>query len=104
MCFLRRAIYGLKQSLRAWFAKLSGLLSSYGFTSCIVDHTVLINKTQGDIVILVVYVDDVLLTGSDDTNIYATKTYLQQHLSILDFGVHDTFLGLSLRIRTRSWL
>ena len=76
MCFLQQAIYGLKQSPRAWLAKLSGLLSSSSFTSCAVDPTVLIKKTQGDIVILVVHVDDILLTGSDDTSIYATKTYL----------------------------
>ena len=77
VCFLRRVIYGLKQSLHAWFAKLSGLLSMFGFTSCATDPIVLIKKTQGGLVILAVYVDDVLLTRSDDTRIYPTKTYLQ---------------------------
>ena len=45
VCFLRRGIYGLKQSPRAWFAKLSGLLSTFGFTSCAANPTVLIKKT-----------------------------------------------------------
>ena len=76
MCFLRRAIYGLKQSPRAWFAKFSGLLSAFGFTSCATDPTVLTKKTKGGVVILAVYVDDIILTGSDDTGILATKTYL----------------------------
>ena len=46
----------------------------------------LTKKTKGGLVILVVYVDDIILTGSDDTSILATKTYLQQHLSIRDLG------------------
>ena len=76
MCFLRRAIYGLKQGPCDWFAKLSGLLSAFGFTSYIFDPTMLIKKTQGGLVILAVYVDDILLTGSDNSGIYNTKTYL----------------------------
>ena len=42
VCFLQRAIYGLKQSPRAWFAKFSSLLFAFGFTSCMTDPTVLI--------------------------------------------------------------
>ena len=94
VCFLQKAIYGLKQSPRAWFAKFSGLLSAFGFTSCAADPTVLTKKTKGGLVILAVYVDDIILTGSDDTSILATKTYLQQHLSIRDLGSPRYFLGI----------
>ena len=94
VCFLRKAIYGLKQSPRAWFAKFSGLLSAFGFTSCAADPTVLTKKTKGGLVILAVYVDDIILIGSDDTGILATKTYLQQHLSIRDLGSPRYFLGI----------
>ena len=59
VCFLRKAIYGLKQSPRAWFAKFSGLLSAFGFTSCATDPTVLTKKTKGGLVILAGYVDDI---------------------------------------------
>ena len=38
--------------------------------------------------------DDILLTGCDDTCIQATKTYLQQHLIILDLGSPRYFLGI----------
>ena len=41
----------------------------------------LIKKTQGGLIMFEVYVDDILLTGSDDTSIHATKTYLHQHLN-----------------------
>ena len=61
---------------RALFAKLSGLLSTFGFTSCASDLIVLIKKTRDSLVIIAVFVDDILLIGSHDTSIHATKTYL----------------------------
>ena len=54
----------------------------------------LTKKTKGGLAILVVYDDDIILTGSDDTGILATKTYLQQHLSIHDLGSPKYFLGI----------
>ena len=94
MCFLRRAIYGLKKSPRAWFAKLCGLLFTFGVASCATNPTMLIKQTQGGLIILTIYVDDILLTGSDDTSIHATKTHLQQHLSICDLASSRYFLGI----------
>ena len=54
----------------------------------------LIKKTQDGLVILEVYVNDVLLTGSDDTSIHASKTSLQQYLSICDLRSPRYFLGI----------
>ena len=62
MCFLRQAIYKLKESTHAWFAKFSGLLSTFSFTSCAVIPIMLTKMTSGSLIILVVYVDDILLT------------------------------------------
>ena len=93
VCFLRRAIYELKQSPRAWFAKFSGLLSAFGFTSCAVNPTALTKKTKSGLIILAVYVDAIILTRSDDTGILATNTYLQQNL-IRDLGSPRYFMGI----------
>ena len=54
----------------------------------------LTKKTKGGPVLLAVYVDDIILTGSDDTSILATKTYLHQHLSIRDLVSPRYFLGI----------
>ena len=54
VCFMRRAIYGLEQSPRVWFAEFSGLLSAFGFTSCATNPTMLTKKTKGGLVILIV--------------------------------------------------
>ena len=79
-------------SPHAWFAKFNGLLSIFGFTSCLVDLTVLTKKTKCGLVILAVYVDDILLIGSDETNILATKAYLQHYLIIRDLGSPRYFI------------
>ena len=54
----------------------------------------LTKKTKGGLVILVVYIDAIILTGSDDTSILATKTYLQQHLNIRDLGSPTYFMRI----------
>ena len=54
----------------------------------------LTKKTMSGLVTLKVYVDDIILTGSDDTRILATKTYLQQLLSIRDLESTRYFLGI----------
>ena len=74
------------KSPRAWFAKFSGLLFAFGFTSSATDPTVLTKKTKGGLFILAIYIDDIILTRSDNTSILTSKTYLQQHLNIRDLG------------------
>ena len=66
VCLLKKAIYGLKQSPRAWFHKFSQLLFAYGFVSTVSDPTVMWKRTPHGCVILAVYVDDIIITGSDD--------------------------------------
>ena len=54
----------------------------------------LTKKTKGGLLIIAVYVDNIILTGSDDTGILAMKAYLQQHLSIRDLGSTRYLLGI----------
>ena len=73
VCMLKKAIYRHKQSPRAWFKKLSRVVTDGGFHKCTVDHSVFYRKTSGGCVVLVVYVDDILLTRSDAVAISDTK-------------------------------
>ena len=72
VCRLKKAIYGLKQSLRAWFEKFSITISGIGFHRCHSDHSVFVRRTKSGIVVLTVYVDDILLTGSDSAGLLET--------------------------------
>lgn len=65
VCFLQKAIYGLRQAPRAWYAQLSQFLCSHGFKMSHCDNSLFIRHTPTSVVILLVYVDDILLTDSD---------------------------------------
>jgi len=57
---LKKAIYGLKQSARAWFEKFSITISGIGFHRCHSNHSVFVRRTKSGIIVLTVYVDDIL--------------------------------------------
>ncbi|CAA7396923.1 unnamed protein product [Spirodela intermedia] len=83
----------LKWSQHAWFTKFSCLLTTFNFSSYVVDLTILTKKTKGSLVIFAVYIDDIFMIGSDDADIHYIKAHLQQHLSICDLGTLRYFLG-----------
>ena len=70
---LKKAIYGLKQSPRAWYNKLSTTLNGRGFRKSELDHTLFTLNTPSGIIVFLVYVDDIIITGSDKEGIRATK-------------------------------
>ncbi|KAL0549125.1 hypothetical protein IC582_013605 [Cucumis melo] len=64
VCLLHRALYGLKQTPRAWFATFSSTITQLGFTSSPHDTALFTRHTPHDIVLLL-YVDDMIITGHD---------------------------------------
>ena len=82
LCNLYRAIYGLKQSLCAWFGKFSKLIFSQGLTPCEVDPSVFQTSNSTRCIILVVYVNDILIIGSNIVGITQIKASLNRHLTI----------------------
>ena len=64
VCKLKRSLYGLKQSPRTWFKKFNMTLSRLGYKQGQVNHILFIKPTEnGKRVILIVYVDDIIVTG-----------------------------------------
>ncbi|WZZ70893.1 hypothetical protein YC2023_082263 [Brassica napus] len=93
---LKKAIYGLKQSPRAWYNKLSTTLNGRGFKKSELDHTLFTLTTPSGIICLLVYVDDIIITGSDKAGIKATKEFLKSVFEIKDLGEMKYFLGIEL--------
>ncbi|KAL0392174.1 UNVERIFIED_CONTAM: Sucrose transport protein SUC4 [Sesamum radiatum] len=96
VCKLKKAIYGLKQSPKAWFDKFSRIIGEFGFSRCQVDHSVFVQTTRSGMVVLAVYVDDILITDSDIVGIEEAKTYLRKHFITKDLGRPRYFLGIEI--------
>ena len=65
VCKLEHALYGLKQSPRAWFGRFSLAMRRYGFDQSNTDHTLFLKHRQRKVTALIVYVDDMIITGDD---------------------------------------
>ena len=76
VCKLKKAIYGIKQSPQAGFDKFSRIFSEVELQKYYSDHSVFIHRTSSDTMILVVYVNDIPLTGSD-VGIMKAKEYMR---------------------------
>ena len=96
VCRLQRSLYGLKQASRQWFTKLSGLLTSLGFEKSHSDHSLFLRFTGSITTVLLVYVDDIILTGNSESEIQDVINLLDQAFKINDLGNLKYFLGLEI--------
>ncbi|GAA0143531.1 hypothetical protein LIER_04197 [Lithospermum erythrorhizon] len=95
---LKKSLYGLKQASRQWFSKLNKTLLQLGYTQSKNDISLYIRNSSTGIVIVTVYVDDILLTGSDNEGIVQLKSVLHAQFSIKDLGALHFFLGFEIGI------
>ncbi|RVW42679.1 Retrovirus-related Pol polyprotein from transposon RE2 [Vitis vinifera] len=87
VCRLRRSLYGLKQSPRTWFDRFSSVVQEFGMLRSTADHSVFYHHNSlGQCIYLVVYVDDIVITGSDQDGIQKLKQHLFTHFQTKDLG------------------
>ena len=101
-CRLHKSIYGLKQSPRAWYAKLSYALVEFGFTKSSADSSMFVKLTKNSTTIVLVYVDDLIITGNNESEIGAIKQHLKNKFDIKDLGQLTYFLGIELANSTKG--
>ncbi|KAK4275258.1 hypothetical protein QN277_018373 [Acacia crassicarpa] len=94
VCKLNKALYGLKQAPRAWFAKLSTYLHTLGFYASKANPCLFINKTEDHITYLLVYVDDLVITGSNEGLLQGFIQQMSTAFSLKDLGELSFFLGI----------
>lgn len=96
VCKLNKAIYGLKQAPRAWFDKLKSALFQHGFVASRCDPSLfLLNQGQLHVMILV-YVDDIIITGNFAPFINSLIKHLNDTFSLKQLGQLDYFLGIEV--------
>ena len=96
VCHLKKSIYGLKQASRQWNQKLTSVLSSHGFVQSRADYSLFVKKYESDFTAILIYVDDLLITGNSLSDIQNIKTILNDTFTIKDLGDARFFLGMEL--------
>jgi hypothetical protein len=96
VCKLQRALYGLKQSPRAWFGRFSLAMKKYGFKQSDSDHTLFLKRQQGKVTALIVYVDDMIITGDDREEISRLQRQLASEFEMKNLGGLKYFLGIEV--------
>ncbi|XP_010526680.1 PREDICTED: uncharacterized protein LOC104804180 isoform X2 [Tarenaya hassleriana] len=96
VCKLQRSLYGLKQASRQWNQKLSQVLLAAGFLQVQSDNSLFLKRNGSQLVAVLVYVDDLLITGNDAAMISDLKDTLHSSFEIKDLGPLHYFLGLEV--------
>ena len=105
VCRLRKSLYGLKQSPRAWFGKFSEVIEKFGLQKSKSDHSVFYKSSRASIILLVVYINDIVITGNDMACISSRQSFLHGQFHTKDLGMLKYFLGVEvMRSKRRIFL
>jgi hypothetical protein len=96
VCKLQKSLYGLKQASRKWYEKLTSLLVKEGYIQSNADHSLFTLSQQDQFTALLIYVDDIILSGTSLSEIDRIKAILDDNFKIKDLGVVKYFLGLEV--------
>ena len=102
ICRLNKAIYGLRQASRAWYDELKTYLLSLGFKPTISDSSLFILTTSPSPIYILVYVDDIIVTGPSITIIDRFIYLLATKFSLKDLGSLSFFLGIEVLTHTQG--
>ncbi|CAA7017709.1 unnamed protein product [Microthlaspi erraticum] len=94
VCKLNKALYGLKQAPRAWYEELKASLIAAGFRNSVADTSLFTYHHGMDVVYILVYVDDIVVTGNSDAIVNTMISALANRFSLKDHGPLSYFLGI----------
>jgi len=102
---LKKALYGLKQAPRAWNAQIDGYLHQNGFTKCPYEHAIYTKRShQGEFLIICLYVDDMLYTGSSAKMLAEFKAAMFNEFEMTDNGLMSYFIRIEVKQQKMGYL
>ena len=96
VCKLVKSLYGLKQASRQWYTKLSSTIQQLGFVQSQANHSLFVFAKGLLFTALLVYVDDMVITGNNPNCLATLKSVLDAKFGIKDLGSLKYFLGLEI--------
>ena len=96
VCKLQKSLYGLKQAPHAWFERFTSHLFTIGFIASVADPSLFVRRTGSTILYLLLYVDDIILTGNSSSAITYLISQLVHTFELKDLGSLRYFLGLQI--------
>ena len=104
VCKLNKAIYGLKQAPRVWYMELHTFLLEYGFKNSLADASLFILHVHNIKLYVLIYVDDIIVTGNDPKRVQQFIDIRSQRFSLKDVGALSYFLGIEAQRSTSGLL
>ena len=102
VCRLKKSLYGLKQAPRLWQKKFDLFMAQHDFRKTSANHCVFVkNYNNGESIILLLYVDDMLIIGKNKMKIDALKKALRKYFTMKDLSPVKKILGMKIT-RDRS--
>ena len=96
VCRFVKSLYGLKKAPMQWHEKFDNVMMTNGFKINECDKCVYVKNTEHGFVIICLYVDDILIMGSNNEIIKTTKEMFNNKFEMKDLGVADVILGIKI--------
>ncbi|OMO94271.1 Reverse transcriptase, RNA-dependent DNA polymerase [Corchorus capsularis] len=104
VCKLVKSLYGLKQAPKQWHEKFDTAILSFGFRHNTADKCIYSKITSEYGVVICLYVDDMLIFGTNMIGINETKKFLTSTFKMKDLKEVDTILGVLEGYSGASWI
>jgi hypothetical protein len=101
---LNKALYGLKQAPRAWYSRLDKYLQQAGLKKGSVDNNLYIKVSEGNILLIEVYVDDIIFCSDDDRLSQKFAKYMHNEFEMSLLGELSFFLDFKYIKETKEYL
>nr|GFC40722.1 ribonuclease H-like domain, reverse transcriptase, RNA-dependent DNA polymerase [Tanacetum cinerariifolium] len=93
---LKKALYGLRQAPRAWNIKHDNTLKSLNFKKCALEQAIYTRSTKDSLLLIGVYVDDLIITGTPKKEIDKFKAQMEEKFEMSDLGLLAYYLGIEV--------